>query len=38
MGEHMKAAKHFKHAFELGQENSDIKNSGILKGHLKMLR
>ncbi len=38
MGQHMDAAKHFKHASDLGQDNPDIKNSGILKAHLKMLK
>ncbi|MEW6542117.1 MAG: hypothetical protein AB1411_00740 [Nitrospirota bacterium] len=31
-----KAAEHFKKAHELGKNNPDIQNSGILKAHLKM--
>ena len=38
MGQHMDAAKHFKHAADLGKDNPDIQNSGILHGHLKMLK
>lgn len=38
MGQHMDAAKHFKHAQEKGQNNPDIQNSKILQAHLKMLK
>ncbi len=38
MGKHMDAAKHFKHAQDLGKDNPEIQNSGILKAHMKMLR
>jgi Flp pilus assembly protein TadD len=35
-GDHKAATEHFRKAFELGKNNPDIQNSGILKGHLKM--
>jgi Flp pilus assembly protein TadD len=35
-GDHKKATEHFKKAHELGRNNPDIQNSGILKAHLKM--
>ena len=38
MGEHMDAAKHFKHAYDLGEESPCIRDSGILKAHMKMLK
>ena len=38
LGQHMSAAKHFKMAADLGQNNPEIQNSGILKAHLKMLK
>ncbi len=38
MGQHGSAAKHFKHAQDLGKDNSEIQNSGILKAHVKMLK
>ena len=37
MGQHMDAAKHFKHAQERGGDNPAIQNSRILQAHLKML-
>ena len=33
--EHKTATEHFKHAFELGKDNTKIQNSDILKNHLK---
>ena len=33
--EHKVAAEHFKHAFDLGKDNTQIQNSDILKNHLK---
>jgi len=33
--EHKVASEHFKHAFELGKDNTGIQNSAILKNHLK---
>ena len=38
MGQHGSAAKHFKHAQDLGKGNPEIQNSGILKAHVKMLK
>ena len=38
MGQHGDAAKHFKHAQDLGKNNPDIQNSAILKAHVKMLK
>ena len=35
-GDHKAATEHFRKAFELGKNNPDIQNSGILKAHLKM--
>ncbi len=35
-GDHKGATEHFKTAFDLGKNNPDIQNSGILKAHLKM--
>jgi Flp pilus assembly protein TadD len=35
-GDHKAATEHFKTALELGKENPEIQNSGILKAHLKM--
>jgi Tfp pilus assembly protein PilF len=35
-GDHKAATEHFKTAFDLGKNNADIQNSGILKAHLKM--
>jgi Flp pilus assembly protein TadD len=35
-GDHKAATEHFKKASELGKNNPDIQNSGILKAHLKM--
>jgi len=37
MGQHMDAAKHFKHAQERGGDNPAIQESPILKAHVKML-
>ncbi len=37
MGQHMDAAKHFKHAQERGGDNPAIQQSPILKAHVKML-
>jgi len=34
--DHKGATDHFKTAYDLGKENSEIQNSGILKAHLKM--
>ncbi|GJL64995.1 MAG: hypothetical protein NPIRA04_36490 [Nitrospirales bacterium] len=36
MGDHKAATQHFQDAFDLGKDNPDIQNSGILKAHLKM--
>ena len=36
MGDHTGATQHFKTAYDLGKDNSDIQNSEILKKHLKM--
>lgn len=38
MGDHKAATEHFKTAQELGKDNPDIQNSGILKAHLKMAK
>ena len=35
-GDHKGATEHFKTAFDLGKDNPEIQNSGILKAHLKM--
>lgn len=35
-GDHKSATEHFKTAHELGKDNPEIQNSGILKAHLKM--
>ncbi len=35
-GDHKGATAHFKTAYDLGKENPEIQNSGILKAHLKM--
>ena len=35
-GDHKSATEHFKTAFDLGKNNPEIQNSGILKAHLKM--
>ena len=35
-GDHKAATEHFKTALDLGKENPEIQNSGILKAHLKM--
>jgi Tfp pilus assembly protein PilF len=35
-GDHKAATEHFKTALDLGKDNPDIQNSGILKAHLKM--
>lgn len=35
-GDHKAATEHFKTAYELGKDNHDIQESGILKAHLKM--
>jgi Tfp pilus assembly protein PilF len=35
-GDHKSATEHFKKAHELGKDNTEIQNSEILKGHLKM--
>ena len=35
-GDHKAATEHFKTAYDLGKNNPDIQNSGILKAHLKM--
>ena len=35
-GDHKAATEHFKTAYDLGKENPEIQNSGILKAHLKM--
>ncbi|GJL56875.1 MAG: hypothetical protein NPIRA02_40070 [Nitrospirales bacterium] len=36
MGDHKAAIQHFQDAYDLGKDNPDIQNSGILKAHLKM--
>jgi len=36
LGDHKAATEHFKKAAELGKNNPEIENSGILKAHLKM--
>ncbi|WP_447968662.1 tetratricopeptide repeat protein [Nitrospira sp. M1] len=36
MGDHKAATQHFQDAYDLGKDNPDIQNSGILKAHLKM--
>ena len=36
LGDHKGATAHFKQALELGKNNPEIQNSGILHGHLKM--
>jgi Flp pilus assembly protein TadD len=35
-GDHKGATEHFKTAYDLGKDNHDIQESGILKAHLKM--
>lgn len=35
-GDHKAATEHFKTAYDLGKDNAEIQNSGILKAHLKM--
>jgi len=35
-GDHPGATEHFKKAYDLGKQNPEIQNSGILKAHLKM--
>jgi Tfp pilus assembly protein PilF len=35
-GDHKGATEHFKTAHDLGKDNHDIQDSGILKAHLKM--
>ena len=35
-GDHKGATEHFKTALDLGKDNPEIQNSGILKAHLKM--
>ncbi len=35
-GDHKGATEHFKTAYDLGKDNHDIQDSGILKSHLKM--
>lgn len=35
-GDHKGATEHFKTAYDLGKDNAEIQNSGILKAHLKM--
>ena len=35
-GDHKAATEHFKTAYDLGKNNPEIQNSGILKAHLKM--
>lgn len=35
-GDHKGATEHFKTAYELGKDNHDIQESGVLKAHLKM--
>jgi len=36
LGDHKAATQHFQEAFDLGKDNPDIQDSGILKAHLKM--
>lgn len=36
LGEHKDASAHFQEALDLGKDNPDIANSGILKAHLGM--
>jgi Flp pilus assembly protein TadD len=36
LGDHKAATEHFQTAKDLGKDNPDIQNSGILKAHLKM--
>lgn len=38
LGKHQDAAMHFKKAQDLGKDNPDIQNSGILKAHVDMLK
>jgi Tfp pilus assembly protein PilF len=35
-GDHKAATEHFKTASELGKNNPEIQESGVLKAHLKM--
>ncbi|MBI4401806.1 MAG: tetratricopeptide repeat protein [Nitrospirae bacterium] len=35
-GDHKGATEHFKTAYDLGKNNPEIQNSGILKAHLKL--
>ncbi len=35
-GDHKAATEHFKTAYDLGKDNHDIQESGVLKAHLKM--
>jgi Tfp pilus assembly protein PilF len=35
-GDHKGATEHFQKAYDMGKENAEIANSGILKAHLKM--
>lgn len=35
-GDHKSATEHFKTAYELGKNNPEIQDSGVLKAHLKM--
>ena len=35
-GDHKAATEHFKTALDLGKDNPDIQDSGILRAHLKM--
>jgi Flp pilus assembly protein TadD len=35
-GDHKGATEHFKTAYDLGKDNHDIQESGVLKAHLKM--
>lgn len=35
-GDHKGATEHFKTAYDLGKNNPDIRNSKVLKAHLKM--
>ena len=36
-GDHKAATEHFKTAYELGKDNPEIQNSGVLKAHLKKM-
>jgi len=36
VGDHAGATENFKRAYDLGKQNPEIQNSGILKAHLKM--